>query len=273
MRTRQAGFTLVELLIVAVLTAVTLGAIYETLISQERSYSAARVMIHDQESMRTAVGILESELREISTIGGAAIGSSDILALSSSSITFRAHRNTAFLCTVDRADKWAYVWTLGDPFETGDSVILFVDNEISRSTDDRWDTTTVTSASSATDASCDGVWADPLLQYVKFGNQDLTGVQSGAPIRGYQEVTYGLYDFGPLGWGLGRKRGDGSPTYLVGGLAGSGSGLQFDYFDSSGAATTDPAAVARIQITIRTDPATNTGVQPSSMTSTLYLRN
>ncbi|MFW6331268.1 MAG: prepilin-type N-terminal cleavage/methylation domain-containing protein, partial [Gemmatimonadota bacterium] len=38
----RGGFTLVELLIVTVLGALTLGVVYETLIVQEKSFAAAR---------------------------------------------------------------------------------------------------------------------------------------------------------------------------------------------------------------------------------------
>ena len=273
MRTRRAGFTLVEFMIVAVLTAIVLGGIYQTLASQERTYMTARVMIQDQEALRTAMGILESELREISSIGGVDIGGSDLLALSSDSIVIRAHRKTAFLCAPDPSNQRGTFWVLGDPFEDGDSVFLFVDNQASTHTDDRWDTTVVSSVGSIDDAQCDSVWSAPPQQRIRMDNQSFTGVVAGAPIRAYQTITYGLYDFGPLGYGLGRRRGGNSPTYLVGGLAGRGSGLQFTFYKPSGFTTLNPDSVSRIQVTIRTAPAEGTGVDPDSMTSTLYLRN
>lgn len=273
MRTQQSGFTLVELLIVSVLTAVTLAGVYQTLMVQEKSYETAGLMIHDQESLRTALGILETELREIGAVGGADIGGSDIVVATRDSIVFRAHRKTGFLCRVSRAEKWAFVWTLGDPFEGGDPLLIFVDGDSLRHDDDRWDTTTVSGAGPKSDADCESVWPDAQLQELRLENQDLTGVRRGSPIRAFERVTYSLYQFGHLGWALGRNRDGERPTYLVGGLAAPGEGLQFEYYTSSGATTNDPDQVARIKITVRTDPGGNTNVESTAMTSNLFLRN
>ena len=274
MRTRQAGFTLVELMVVALLTAVTLAGVYQTLMVQEQSYEAASLMIHDQETVRTALGILEAELREVGSIGGAAIGGTDIETAAPGAITFRAHRKTAFLCKVSRAEKWAIVWVLGDPLEQGDPLLLFADVDDVRYVDDRWDTTTVTGAQSTTDSDCENYWPGVPVQLIRLDNQDLTDVVPGAPMRSYEWVTYSLYEFGHLGWGLGRLRqGDESPAYLVGGLAPPGQGLELTYFTPTGVETTDPTQVARMRITVRTDPTGKTNVQPTAMTTNLYLRN
>lgn len=274
MRTRQAGFTLVELMVVALLTAVTLAGVYQTLMVQEESYETATVMIRDQESVRTALGILESELREIGSIGGSAIGGTDIENAAAGSITFRAQRKTAFMCKVSRAEKWAVVWLLGDPFEAGDPLLLFVDGDSIRFADDRWDTTTVTSAQSTSDSDCENYWPGVPVQLIRLDNQDLTDVAVGAAMRSYEWVTYSLYEFGHLGWGLGRlRKGEDQPDYLVGGLAPPGRGLEFTYFTPTGTTTTDPTQVARMRITVRTDPTGKTNVESTEMTTNLYLRN
>jgi prepilin-type N-terminal cleavage/methylation domain-containing protein len=273
MRTQQSGFTLVELLIVSLLTAVTLAGVYQTLMVQEKSYDTAGQMIRGQESLRTALGILESELREVGSIGGADIGGTDIAVASSDSIVFRAHRKTAFLCKVSRAEKWAIVWTLGDPFAAGDPLLIFVDGDSIRYTDDRWDLTTVSSASSSTDSDCAAYWPDATLQLLRLDNQDLQGVRVGSPMRSFEWVTYSLYSFGHLGWAFGRNRDGAAPAYLVGGLAPPGEGLRFQYFTPDGAVTNDPEQVARVRITVRTQPRPGTNVEPTSMSTNLFLRN
>lgn len=274
MRAQQSGFTLVELLVVTLLTAIALTGVYQTLIVQEKSYEVAGLKVHDQESLRTGLGILESELREVASIGDSVIGGTDIAVASSDSVVFRAQRKTAFICKLSRADKWLLVWNMGDPFESSEPLLLFVDGDSIQYDDDRWDTTRVSNASSTTDAACSSYWPDMPLQLLKLDNaQDMTGVQTGSPVRSYEWVTYSLYNFGPMGWGLGRRRGDGRPAYLVGGLAEPGAGLQFDYFTPNGTATNDPTEIARIRITIRTDPRTNTDVESTSMTANLFLRN
>lgn len=272
--TRQSGFTLVELLIVSLLTAVIMVAVYETLMVQEKSYEAARHVMSDQEALRTGIAMLETELREAGAIGGVAIGGSDIAAATADSITFRAHRKLGAVCDLSRNDKWLLAWPIGEKFEAGDELLFLVDGDTLRHTDDRWDTTFVSTVSDASTTSCTNAWPGQPLQQIKIDNAaDLSGVYRGAPIRAYEWTTYSLYEFGSLGWGLGRVRESGSPTYLVGRFAPKGTGLRFAYFDTGGNSTLDPTQVSRIEITMVTDPQTNTPVQARSMTTNLYLRN
>lgn len=275
MRTRQSGFTLVELLVVSLLTAVVLAGVYETLQVQEKSYEVAGLKIRDQESLRVALGILESELREVGAIGGADIGGTDIAVASADSIVFRAQRNVGFICKLSRADKWAIVWTLGDPFETSDSLLIFVDSDSARFDDDRWDATVTTNAAAETDADCTSYWPEPELQRLKLDNHPMAGVQPGSPIRGFDWITYHLHDFGDQGWGLARSQDSdpNSPALLVSGLAPPGQGLQLQYFTLTGTTTNDPTQIARVRITVRTDPQSNTDIESAQMTTNLYLRN
>jgi prepilin-type N-terminal cleavage/methylation domain-containing protein len=276
MNTRRSGFTLVELLVVSVLTGIALIGIYETLLNQEKTYEIASLKISGQESLRTSLGVLESELREVGSIGGSLIGGSDIAVASPDSVVFRAQRKTAFICKLNRSDKWLLVWNMGDDLESGERILLFEDGDSIKYADDRWDTTRVANASSTTDTDCSSYWPGMALQLLKLdGGTDMTAIQPGSPLRAYEWTTYGLYDFGQLGWGLGRRRHvDGArPELIVAGLARPGVGLQFDYFTPGGAMTNDPTAVSRIRITVRTDPQTNTAVQSEAMVSNLFLRN
>lgn len=276
MNTRQSGFTLVELLVVSVLTGIALVGIYQTLLSQEKTYEVASLKISGQESLRTSLGVLETELREVGSIGGSAIGGSDIAIASPDSVVFRAQRKTAFICKLSRSDKWLLVWNMGDDLESGERILLFEDGDSIKYVDDRWDTTRVSNASPTTDTDCSSYWPGLPLQLLKLdGGTDMNAVQPGSPVRAYEWTTYGLYHFGDLGWGLGRRRHtDGArPELIVAGLAPPGQGLQFDYFTPAGTATNDPTAISRIRITVRTDPETNTEVQSEAMVSNLFLRN
>ncbi len=273
MRIRRSGFSLIELMIVALLTAVVLGGVYQTLAVQEKSYEAASLLMRDQESLRTALGILESELREVSSIGGSDIGGSDISEATTRGITFRAQRKTAFVCKLSRGDKWAIVWTLGDDIEEGDNLLVFMDGDSTTSNDDWWNTTVASSAQAETDSDCSQYWPDTPLQLIRLDDMDMDSVVTGSPIRSFEWVTYSLYDFGDHGYGLGRlKRDQEQPDFLVGGLDPS-TGLQFTYFAPDGTETTDPTQISRVRITARTAPEGNSGVESTSMTTNLFLRN
>lgn len=272
MPARRGGFTRVELLIVSLLSAIVLGGVYQTLMVRDRSYEAAGLMIHDRKSLRTALAILESELAEVSSIGGARIGHSDIRVAAPDSITFRTPRKTGFFCTLDRVEHRAIAWSVGDPFEAGDRVLLFVDNDSILYTDDRWDATTVTGASGVEDAGCTRLWDQP-LQQLELDNQDMAGVQPLSPVRAFEYVTYSLRPLSSGEWALARRtEGDATLEYLVDGLAPPGQGLRFEYYTPAGTATNDPAQVEEIRITVRTDPGAD-AVQPAEMALNLYLRN
>lgn len=273
MTTRRSGFTLVELLIVSVLAAIMLGAVYETLIVQERSYAAGGQRMRGQEALRTSLGILESELREAGSIGDSAIGGTDFVVAAADSVMFRAQRKIGFVCKLSRGENWAVVWPLGDAFAAGDTLLVFVDGDTLSTRDDQWSTAIVGSANSHSDSECASRWPDQSLQILNVGSNQLVDVYPGAPVRSYQTVTYGLYPFEERGWGLGRRTRGSAPQFLVGGLAEPGRGLRFTYYDDTGTGTNNVDSISRLRIDVRTDPPSKSGVQPTSLTTNLYLRN
>ena len=270
---RRPGFTLVELLVVSVLTAVTLAGVYRTLIVQEKGYEAAGVMIGDQEAVRTAIGILESELREVSAIGDS-IGGPDILVATTDSVVFRAQRKIGFVCRTGASGNSVVTWAFGEELEPGDQLLYFVDGDTLVASDDRWDTTSVKAVSTTTASDCESHWPGAQLRLVTVEDAaDLTDVERGALTRAYDWITYGIYDFGTLGWGMGRRNSDGELSYLVGGLAPRGEGLILEYFDADGNPTTQVDRIARVRITVETEPRSSTKVRPSRTRSNLFLRN
>ena len=272
MKVRQPGFTLLEILMVTVLAAITLAAVYETLTVQERTSRMIGAVGEDRTSLRTALGLLESELREAGTIGDSAIGGSDLRVASSDSVVFRAQRKVGFVCSVSPSGQWLLLHSPGEPFQAGDSLLVFVDGDSLRYQDDRWSVGSVSSATPASDAECEAHWPGAPLRKVQIDDLDLTGVRVGAPIRSFEWVTYGLYDFGDRGWGLGRHRENEDAALLVGGLAGPGRGLVFEYFDLRGQPTRDVSAVARMRIGMRTDSASS-DAPAANLSTTLFLRN
>ena len=61
----RRGFTLVELMIGAVLGAFVVGATYEIMLSGQRAYTIQTAQLQGQQTVRAGINILFSELREI----------------------------------------------------------------------------------------------------------------------------------------------------------------------------------------------------------------
>ena len=93
----RRGFTLVELIIVAVLGAVVVGSTYEIMLSSQRAYTVQTAQIQGQQTVRAGIAILFSELREMSRAEG------DILTMGSDRIEVRAMRAFGLVCGVGAA--------------------------------------------------------------------------------------------------------------------------------------------------------------------------
>jgi len=269
-RPRSAGFTIVELLVVTVLAAVILGAIYQTITVQERSYRQTGAIIATQQTMRTALDVLEAELREVSAAGG------DLFMARPESIGFRAFRAIGFVCRADIPGLKLDVWELGEPFTAGggaDSVIVFIENDPAIGTDDQWQTTKISSVSTA---DCPD-WNGYPERRLNLSGGSIAGIRPGAPIRSFRRLTYGIQQIGGR-WVLARRDPVQGTDALVGPLAPpSDSGLAFRYFDANGNPTTNPAAVARIWIMVK-GRTPGTGLLGStaygdSLFTQLFLRN
>ena len=85
-------------------------------------------------------------------------------------------------------------------------------------------------------------------------------------------MTYGIYRWRD-GWGLARVDSDSTRHHIVSGLAGPGEGLGFRYFDANGVSTTDPTAVAAIEIQLTTAPQASAPIEPRTLQTTVFLRN
>lgn len=268
---RRHGFTLVELLVVVVLGAVIVTAVYRTLLAQEQTYRVSGAMIQDQETLRTALGILETELREAGSTGGASRGGSDILVAERDSVRFRAQRKFGVICYPHPSERWAYVAAVGEPFTPGDSLLIHV------AAHDRWEPAVVESQLSVDASNCSGL-AELLelsghrVQRVKFAGHTLEGAEPGSAVRSVQTLTYGLYQFPDRGWGLGRHGPGERPKYVVGELAPPGEGLVLRYLGPDGGVASDTASIHSIRITMETAPG-GTGAGPATAEMTVQLRN
>ncbi|MFN2316082.1 MAG: prepilin-type N-terminal cleavage/methylation domain-containing protein [Gemmatimonadales bacterium] len=284
MTNSRAGFTLVELLIVVVLSAFMMGAAYQSLITQERVSRTTTEMVRGQDALRTVVGIMESELGDLATRGGAGIGAADILMASPDSIRFRAGRAVGFLCAILPSEKRLAMWS-PQPFtavQDGDAVLIFAEGDPTLGTVDRW----LIGRSYSVETSTEGCPSSPTgTAEQKLNLSDLAGnalssgfldpVKLGSPVRILREVTYGLFSFDGR-WGLGRlSRNATDPDEILVGLDGPGYGLVFSYLDATLTPITttpiDPTTIAAIEITVRSEA--RGGADSKELSTTVFLRN
>jgi prepilin-type N-terminal cleavage/methylation domain-containing protein len=244
----RRGFTLVELLLVAVLGSFILMAIYGVLVTHQRTYTVHAANMQGQQTVRAGMDLLFGELREISPSGG------DIVAMSATSITIRVMRAAGLVCdTVPKGGSGLVnnpykVVSLGDTFRTGDSIWLFAEKSPETVEDDVWFRAAVEVR--ADNGVCQGLPG----QALRFQGPTVHAADTptiGSLARAYATYTYalGTYEERPY---LTRKREPGGTAVPVVGPLTAGSGLLLEYLNAAGSATTTPSAVRQIVVTLRT---------------------
>ena len=261
----RRGFTLVELMIVAVVGAMVVGATYQILLSSQRALTVQTAQIQGQQTVRAGLDILFSELREISRSEG------DILTMGSDRIEIRAMRAFGLVCGTSVTGSPLRVQKIGRFFEDGDSIMVFADNNPDVASDD-----TILAGDVGGIDTTQTCWGGDAAQSLTV--PALTAalandtVRLGAPVRGFTIYTYGLYTVGGEDY-LARKSGA-TTAPLVGPLA--PNGVSFVYLDSLGSVTTNPRAVSRIEVTLRSkSKVLNQRGLPvaDSLSTAIYLRN
>lgn len=283
MRNQRSGFSLVEMVVVALLGSITLAAIYQSLIVQERAYRREGAIIATHESLRSAVGVLEAEMREISATAELADAGSDLAMIAAESLEFRALRKIGFVCDVHNSDRKLDTFEVGASFAQYDSVLIFQEGDAGDWDDDGWIVGLVSSVGTPKTTTCNSDWGGVGAAGVNFGggllsaivgSTNLADVAPGAPLRSFEWLTYGLYQVDGE-WVLGRhKRDDSTINVLVDGLAApADSGLVFYYYDADGLETNVADEVVRIQINVRAmaDPANM--IFGDTLRTNLFLRN
>lgn len=267
-RLAEKGFTLVELLIVAVLGTFIVLATLQVLQVTQRSYTVMHAQVQSQQSLRGGTDVLFGELREISPSDG------DLLDMGSDYLTIRSMRQVGLVCGVDYTSNPVRltVKRLGRWFRGGDSVFVFADNDPDRGRDDTWLTGMI--ASLDTTATCASGDEANLLGVQGLPTTD--SVRPGAIIRSFQRFTYGIVEFegafylGQTIQGIGLEP-------LVGPLRSrSEGGLEFTYLDANGVETAVSTEVAQIQVTMRTSSLARTpngDVVSDSIQTRISLRN
>jgi prepilin-type N-terminal cleavage/methylation domain-containing protein len=261
----RRGFSLVELLIAMVLLAIVVTGLYRALMTNQRVYQQQTQVIGLQQNMRAAAAILPQELRELDATGG------DIYAMTATSLTIRANRWTAIMCTPPITGAGGLI---GAQQVNGAQMIIrdapFFGRDINLATDSmfiryegddgtRKDDGYVIAQPTRIDAAvCPGlpVRTGKLVQMnMDFrGNINFpTSIVNGDPVHGFELVTYSLYQPTVGGdWYVGLTTSNGQQPLIGPVLA---NGLSLAYYDSTGVVTAVPTRVARVDITLRAQTA------------------
>lgn len=273
--TDRRGFTLVELLVVAVVGTLLVMVAYQVLITNQRTYTAQNTRVQLQQTTRASLDVLFSELREVSAAGG------DIVDYDPAELTVRAMRQVGTVCEtyslLFATTPQLMVRRIDEEFAAGDSVFIFADNDEFITADDRWILGQATTAD--TTQVCPGTTHEAAL--MTFVGQSVAfladTVRDGAPVRSFTRYTYGLMEYDGQSY-LGRSENNGAWSPLVGPLTGvtGRPGLEFDYFDSAGNTPASAADIRRVAVTIRSfSNARGPAGEPivDSLSASIHMRN
>lgn len=264
-RRRPAGFSLVELLVVLVLMSVVVGGLMSVLVRQQRFYRGTADLVETRSQIRQAAGIIPSDLRGVSTIGG------DIISMSDTSLHFWATIGSAVTCV------WAASSVVVPPLvlsnnntlasftttpQAGDTVFIYDDGLTEAAVDDRWRAYGLTSGPATSSASCTQLTGLADLTTPRYSfNVDRTieptTLLVGAPMRFVRRTQYSLYLAIDGSWYLGYcspNCGGGNPQPIAGPFLpgdGGSAGVSFSYQNEAGAVTAIPANVAQVSIVVR----------------------
>jgi len=223
-----------------------------TQVLQSYRWQAAHAQL--QSSLRVGVSVIGSELREL---GGGSASGGDLIELNSTSITYRATRHMSFLCRPpDSQRRELVVWRAPSyglrQLEAGrDSILVFAENDPILESDNAWLRAAIVSVAGG--SLCPGNTKGIRLGLAGVSSGSLTGVERGAPVRGFQVTRMLSYeDRQSTAW-LGLKEWKGGSGWSVtqpvlGPLA--PNGLRFEYLDGNGRPTSQPGDVAVVAITL-----------------------
>jgi len=274
---RRAGFTLIELVIAMVLMSLVGGAIVKLLLRQQRFYNSTTDLIQTRQQLRQAAAMLPSDFRGISSVGG------DIYFMTDSALEFRSVSGSSVVCaniggklsTVPRTlARRSNMTTWIRPPVVGDSIVVYNDGATLAVTDDGWSRYQITAMPPVTTNVANGCptttgltqagdisVANPSYQFTLSPAAAAT-ITVGAAIRFFRRVHYRIYRETDNQWYLGffdcwvGRAPVCNTTQPIAGpfqpyANNATSGVQFAYYDSTGAVTANPLLVARISLVVR----------------------
>lgn len=274
----RRGFTLVELVIVALLGSLMVMTGYQVLVANQEAHRVRDSRTQVQQSTRAAMDVLFSELREISVRDG------DVLAFGADEIQFRAMTTVGAVCSIDTAGPTLpaamVVRKVHGDFSVGDSVVVFAENDPLTGADDVWVRGLVTGVdTSAVCSDAAGVHYEAAEVALASQAEAFHGkrIRQGALIRAFTRYAYGLTTYGGEQY-LSRSESGGRWVPLVGPLAAAPgrSGLRFSYVDHAGGRASNADEIARVDVVLRSrSVVTDAAGEPivDSLSASIYVRN
>jgi hypothetical protein len=265
---RRRGFTLIEILMVAVLAVLVLGGMMSVLVRQQRFYLGTADLLEARSQTRQAAGILPTELRALSPVGG------DILSMSDDALEIQATVGSSAICALasglvtlppinpimgNAVTTWAV-----EP-AVGDTVLIFNEGPTGSMSDDSWSRHEIAFTQRRNKVCPVSTGLTTLIDSDKFSVQFTVvgtlspNITAGAPIRFLRRASYSLYAGANGKWYLGYcspQCGPSGPDPIAGPFVpvtnGEG-GIQFTYLDANGAVTADPEQVAQVSVLVRAE--------------------
>ncbi|MEO8228032.1 MAG: hypothetical protein ABI637_11385, partial [Gemmatimonadota bacterium] len=244
--TYRGGYTLAEALVAIVMVSM-LGVIALRLLTlAQRSSRYAVEQSAVQATARAAVQLVATETRELETGPDGA----DLQAIALDNMTYRAVRSAGAACAVAAGSvrlRRSLQYGYRPPSPGRDSLLLFIEQDPATDADDRWRAFAILPGGGA--GTCpDGAAA--LVVSVAIPADSAALVVLDAPMRTFETTQLRLYQSGGFS-GLGVRSvsaGESTAQPALGPLA--ADGLQLDFRDASGAATTLPRNVRSIGVTV-----------------------
>lgn len=271
----RRGFTIIELLVGLVVGSILLTSVVQMLIMQGRGYGKQREIIDVSETAREATALLAWDLRQ------SGVGDSPLAAISASSVALRSPRGMGTICAKHPQLARYGLW------KSGGNILATIDDSalVYQLGRDKWTALKITAVGTPAAMEVPAcAWPgarppDVVVEFAVAAETDTSYLKVGAAFRSFRRVEYTEYQLNGRWW-LGRKVGAAtSYEQLTGPLAAPGSnGLTFAYYDSLGAVTNNPAAVASVAFTLRTESYKKTrvgstlGYQRDSLTMKVGLR-
>lgn len=282
----RRGFSMIELLVALTLGLIVLGSVYKVFFAHSRLYSTHRATMDVRQNLRGGAALLSWELSTAAATAG------DLYAIAPGSVTFRSLQASGVVCSwavVDGNHRFGLQLTSG-VFQSSDAdSALVYDVEknswmaLGTSAVFRGEQAWATASTGGGTPVC--FWGDsttamprPQVTLELQGDASLLDrVEVGALVRGFQRAEYTLIERNGRWW-MGRRGGGGDVYSVVTGpmLSPARGGLTFGYYDAGGNGTSNPADVARVDITLRGVSIEPVGVGGTviedSLTTSVFLR-